>query len=135
MTRQRASVGVTRELFGMMAAEDASGFVVISSRFTEDAKAFAQGKNLQLIEGAELNHMIRKSRATAARQNSQPAAAYQPTSASPHPTVQAHRAAQPTCPTCRATMVQRVQNEEATPVTFLGYSQSQVQNTRNEMPA
>ncbi len=89
MTRQRASVGVTRELFGMMAAEDASGFVVISGRFTEDAKAFAQGKNLQLIEGAELNHMIRKSRATAARQNSQPAAAYQPTSASPHPTVQA----------------------------------------------
>ena len=85
-------MNVVRELFGVMAAERAKGgFIVISGRFTEDAKVFAQGKNLRLIEGAELNEMIRQSRAAVARQNSQATiskAPYQPTSVTPDPLAQ-----------------------------------------------
>lgn len=138
--RQLVQVNVVRELFGVMAAEGAKGgFVVISGRFTEDAKTFAQGKNLQLIEGAELNDMIRQSRATAARRNSQSAtskAPYQPSASSDQP-VQTHRAIQPTCPTCQAPMVQRVAKRGSNiGSSFWGCSQfPKCKTTRNEMPA
>jgi restriction system protein len=138
--RQQVHVNVVRELFGVMAAEGAKGgFVVISGRFTEDAKAFAQGKNLQLIEGAELNDMIRQSRATAARRNSQSTTnktPYQTTSVS-DPVVQTYRATQPTCPTCQAPMVQRVAKRGSNVGnSFWGCSQfPKCKTTRNEMPA
>lgn len=137
--RQQVQVNVVRELFGVMAAEGAKGgFVVISGRFTEDAKAFAQGKNLQLIEGAELNDMIRQSRATAARRNSQSAASkapYQP-SISSDPPVQIHHATQPTCPTCRAPMVKRVAKRGSNVGnSFWGCSQyPKCKTTQNEIP-
>ncbi|MDX2352931.1 restriction endonuclease [Stutzerimonas xanthomarina] len=138
--RQLVQVNVVRELFGVMAAEGAKGgFVVVSGRFTEDAKAFAQGKNLQLIEGAELNDMIRQSRATAARRNSQPTTIktpYQATSVSSDPLVQPRRAAQPSCPTCQAPMVQRVAKRgRDVGNQFWGCSQfPKCRTTRNEMP-
>ncbi len=138
--RQLVQVNVIRELFGVMTAEGAKGgFVVISGRFTKDAKVFAQGKNLQLIEGAELNEMIRQSRATATRQKAQPTtskAPYQPTPASPDPIVQAHRTTQPTCPTCQATMVPRVAKRGSNAGnSFWGCSQyPKCKSTRNEMP-
>lgn len=139
--RQLVQVNVIRELFGVMAAEGAKGgFVVISGRFTEDARVFAQGKNLQLIEGAELNDMIRQSRATTARQNSQPTTSkvpYQPTSVASAPLAQIHCATQPTCPTCLAPMVQRVAKRGSNVGnTFWGCSQyPKCKTTRNEMPA
>lgn len=58
-------VGVTtiRELYGVITAEGASGGVVVTSgRFTEDAKAFAHGKGIDLIEGTHLLDMIRRVR-------------------------------------------------------------------------
>lgn len=138
--RQLVQVNVVRELFGVMAAEGAKGgFVVISGRFTEDAKAFAQGKNLQLIEGAELSDMIRQSRAPAPRRNSQATtseAPNQPTSV-PAPVVQTNRPAQPTCPTCNAPMVQRVAKRGGNVGnSFWSCSQfPKCRTTRNEMPA
>lgn len=112
--RQLVQVNVIRELFGVMTAEGAKGgFVVISGRFTEDAKAFAQGKNLQLIEGAELNDMIRQSRATSARQQPYPTTSQTSGSAQPRSNVtlgqsnQAIKPTCPTCPTCQALMVKR----------------------------
>ena len=61
----RVSVMVVRELFGVMAANGAiGGFVVTSGRFTSEAKAFAQGRNVVLVEGRELESWITKSRAT-----------------------------------------------------------------------
>lgn len=139
--RQLVQVNVARELFGVMAAEGAKGgFVVISGRFTEDAKAFAQGKNLHLIEGAELNDMIRQSRAIAARQSSQSTtnkAPFQPISVSSEPLAQTHSAIQPTCPTCQAPMVQRVAKRGSNVGnSFWGCSQfPKCKTTRNEMPA
>ncbi|QTF58369.1 restriction endonuclease [Stutzerimonas frequens] len=109
--RQLVQVNVIRELFGVMTAEGAKGgFVVISGRFTEDAKVFAQGKNLQLIEGAELNDMIRQSRAASARQQPYPTTSQTSGSAQPCSDVtlgQSNQAIHPTCPTCQALMVKR----------------------------
>lgn len=56
-------VSVVRELYGAMAAEGATGgFVVTSGVFSEDAKAFARGRNVELIDGAELKWMIDEAR-------------------------------------------------------------------------
>lgn len=57
-------VGVTtiRELYGAMAAQGATGgFVITAGTFTRDATAFASGRNLTLIDGAQLAHVIRAS--------------------------------------------------------------------------
>jgi restriction system protein len=48
----KVPVNVVRELYGVMVAKHASGaFVVTSGQFTDDAQAFADGKNIQLIDG------------------------------------------------------------------------------------
>jgi restriction system protein len=52
---------VVRELYGVMAAKGATGgFVVTSGRFTDDAKAFANGRNVQLVDGTKLFAMIKQ---------------------------------------------------------------------------
>ena len=55
----QVSVNVVRELFGVMAAEGAvGGFVVTSGTFTPDARAFAEGRNVILVDGPILFDMI-----------------------------------------------------------------------------
>lgn len=59
----KVSVNVVRELFGVMAAEGASwGFVVTSGEFTKDAKAFARGRNVRLIDGAVIRQWMSDNR-------------------------------------------------------------------------
>lgn len=56
-----SSVGVkiVRELYGVMAGEGAAkGIVVSSGNFTSEAKAFAKGKPLELLEGPELFALV-----------------------------------------------------------------------------
>lgn len=65
---QRVGVKVVRELYGVMAAQGAAaGIVVTSGRFTPDAIEFATGRNVRLIEGAELYEIIRGVRQAAPR--------------------------------------------------------------------
>lgn len=55
-------VGVTtvRELYGVMAAKGAAGgFVVTSGAFTDDAKKFSIGRNIDLLDGEALHALIR----------------------------------------------------------------------------
>jgi restriction system protein len=55
----KVGVGVVRELFGIMAAKGAvSGYVVTSGVFTSEAKKFADGRNIELIDGTNLTRMI-----------------------------------------------------------------------------
>lgn len=137
--RKLVQVGVVRELYGVMAAEGAvGGFVVISGRFTEDAKAFARGKNLKLIEGAELNDMIRQSRANTARAKPngtafKPTAAPSPAEAPP----QRRSAPQHACPTCQSPMVERLAKRGSNAGNaFWGCSQyPSCKTTRNVTPA
>lgn len=55
----QVGVPVVRELYGAMAAEGAvGGFVVTSGTFTQPARAFASGRNVQLVDGAVLRQWI-----------------------------------------------------------------------------
>ena len=114
----RVGVNVVRELYGVMAARGAaSGYVVTSGRFTEEARAFAEGRHIRLLDGPRLLGLLRQVRPAAgsstmapeptreapprpARPVAQAAAPTAPTSAA--------STAPPTCPACGQTMVRRV---------------------------
>ncbi|HEX9392498.1 MAG TPA: restriction endonuclease [Usitatibacteraceae bacterium] len=101
----RVGVDVVRELYGVMAASGATGgFVVTSGRFTEDAKAFAEGRNLQLLDGETLFAMIKQARRSIASGGSQ--------GGQSKPLASMQRAAAPAaavaCPVCGSAMVKRV---------------------------
>ena len=54
---------VVRELYGVMAVKGtAGGFVVTSGRFTVEALAFAEGRNVMLVDGAKLFAMIKQAK-------------------------------------------------------------------------
>jgi restriction system protein len=94
----KVGVGVVRELYGVMAAERvAGGYVVTSGTFTEDAKKFAQGRNVELLDGAALIHALR---AKSKQQPSSPAA--------PKVEPETQPAITSPCPTCGSTMLRRV---------------------------
>ena len=116
-------VGVTtvRELYGVMAAKGATGgFVVTSGRFTSDAKEFAQGRNIELIDGPGLFAMIQRARlaqgqsATSRNESANLAgisealaqvAALEPAAAK--------ETSQPECPRCGAAMALRTARQGA----------------------
>lgn len=88
-------VGVTtvRELYGVMAAQGAAGgFVVTSGRFTQEAAAFAAGRNIRLIDGSKLQTLIHAARSHG------PASTVDPV---------APKATAPSCPKCQSPMVLR----------------------------
>ncbi len=59
----KVGVDVVRELYGAMAAKGAAGgYVVTSGQFTGDAKVFADGRNLQLVDGPKLFGLIKRKR-------------------------------------------------------------------------
>ena len=91
----QVGVQVVRELFGVMAARGAAqGFVVTSGSFTADARSFADGRNVRLVDGPRLFGLIQQARRSleAGRPAAQP----------PSTHVQA-----PECPKCQAPMVRR----------------------------
>jgi restriction system protein len=92
----KVGVDVVRELYGVMAARSAAGgFVVTSGRFTEEATAFASGRNVKLIDGPKLHRLIR-----------QASAAEQGTAAAAH--APARPTSAPACPSCAKSMVKRI---------------------------
>jgi restriction system protein len=100
------TVGVTvvRELYGVMAANGAAGgFVVTSGRFTDDAKAFASGRNIALMDGAALFKLINQSQTARA------------TRPPPTETASPKAVTAPLCPVCSRSMVQRVSKRGGSP--------------------
>ena len=56
----KVRVNVVREMYGVMTARHAHGAIVITSgRFTQEAKNFASGKPIDLIEGRHLAELVR----------------------------------------------------------------------------
>ena len=56
---RKVGVKVVRELYGVVAAEGATGGIVISSgAFTQEAQAFARGKPLELLDGTALLNLV-----------------------------------------------------------------------------
>ena len=98
----KVGVEVVRQLYGVMAANGAAGgFVITSGAFTPDAQAFANGRNVKLIDGPKLFGMIQQAKASVSI--SAPAAPPKnaPASAPSAP------APPPLCPVCQASMVRR----------------------------
>lgn len=88
-------VGVTtvRELYGVMAANGATGgFVVTSGVFTDEARAFAVGRNIELIDGKALHALIRGVNAPGKVASISPATV---------------TASVPACPVCKSPMVKQ----------------------------
>jgi restriction system protein len=57
----KVGVQTVRELYGVMAAEHATGgFVVTSGRFSEDAIEFARGRNVTLMDGPMVFALIKQ---------------------------------------------------------------------------
>jgi restriction system protein len=91
----QVGVGVVRELYGVMAARGATGGYVVSvGAFTDAARDFASGRNIQLVDA----HRLLNPQATP---RSSPAILSAPTAA----TVTTQT---PPCPKCGASMVRRV---------------------------
>lgn len=87
-----------------MAAKGATGgFVVTSGRFTEDAKGFADDRNLQLLDGEKLFAMIQQAQRSIASRGGQggqsKSLALMQSAAAP--------AAAVACPVCGSAMVKR----------------------------
>ena len=96
----KVSVDVVRELYGVMAAKGAAGgFVVTSGRFTDDARKFAEGRNVQLVDGPKLFAMIKQAKQSMA-------ATGQPTNKKPQMATPTAVAAT-SCPLCSSSMVKR----------------------------
>lgn len=93
---QRVGVTVVRELYGAMAAEHAAGGIVVTQgEFTEDAKEFAKGRNLELLNGEALGRLAKQ-----AANSTEPVVAKVPA-------LSDGNQSNP-CPTCGADMIQRV---------------------------
>ncbi|MFM1908248.1 MAG: hypothetical protein RLZZ591_1925 [Pseudomonadota bacterium] len=101
----KVGVDVVRELYGVMAAKGATGgFVVTSGRFTDDAKAFADGRNVQLVDGTRLFAMIKQvkqSQATNQPASTEPVVAKEPVNTEPN------------CPQCGSSMLKRTARKGA----------------------
>lgn len=84
----KVGVDVVRELYGVMASKGATGgFVVTSGSYTDDAKSFASGQNITLLDGKALHELIRGVSIPA--------------------TTPTQTAIVPSCPECQSTMVKR----------------------------
>lgn len=95
----KVSVNTVRELYGVMAAHGAAGgYVVTSGQFTDEAKEFASGRNVELIDGNALHAMIQEVKSVRGANV-----------ATHHPTLSG-RVGQtaPVCPVCGSVMVKRI---------------------------
>lgn len=96
----KVGVTVIRELYGVMTQRGAAGgFVITSGTYTDDAKQFVRGRNVRLIEGAQLFGLLKQAKARAGRIDPLPAATA-PSQPPASPDV-------PACPVCNAEMVRR----------------------------
>jgi restriction system protein len=84
-----------RELYGVMASEGATGgYFVTSGEYTSDARKFADGKNIRLIDGKKLMDMIRE--------------VQRPHSSEIEKESIVSSNVEPDCPKCGARMIKRV---------------------------
>ena len=93
----KVGVKVIREMFGLMTAHHAAGAIIVASgTFTQEARDFAAGKPIQLVDGDRLVELI------ASVQTRPMATASGPTATSPR-----SAATQRSCPKCGGELVLR----------------------------
>ena len=90
--KQKVGVKDVRELFGIVTAQRAaSGILISTGHFTVDARAFAEGKPLDLINGPALVDFIGSLKPTQESVSANP---------NPRPQVYSPKPASPSCPRC-----------------------------------
>jgi len=102
-------VGVkpVRELFGVMTAEKADRAIFITSGiYTDEALRFAEGKPLELVDGAQLAEMLRQFQQSL-KQSLEPSTSTAFAAPALHPVIAAETPARPKCPRCASDMVLR----------------------------
>jgi restriction system protein len=100
----KVGVDVVRELYGVMAAKGATGgYVVTSGTFTDEAKAFASGRNVLLIDGQRLFALIQQVKGATGVSTPKAAAV----------NANAARSASPACPVCGSEMSKRTAKKGA----------------------
>jgi restriction system protein len=114
---RRVGVEAVRELYGVMAAQrKAGGFVVTSGDFTDEARAFASGREVQLINGRALQQAVQAQSAAIATKHLSSSAAF-------------------LCPVCYSSMVLRqARNGANAGQKFLGCSQFGKTQCRGSRP-
>lgn len=106
----KVGVDIVRELYGVMAARGATGgFVVTSGSFSEDAKAFADGLNVKLVDGHRLFGLIKQAQHSL---SSHAGAGGKPYS-EPSPYTSEAKVGVVACPTCGSEMVRRTAKKGA----------------------
>lgn len=106
----KVGVDVVRELYGVMVAKGATGgFVVTSGSFSDDAKAFADGRNVKLVDGHRLFGLIKQARQSLSSRVDA-ADRLHPVAPSSPPSVAAGATA---CPACGSGMVKRIAKKGA----------------------
>jgi restriction system protein len=105
----KVGVKEVRELYGILAAERADkGVFITSGKYTQDARAFAANKPLDLVDGPALLDLVREVQTNPVPEASWHAPRVEPSFAlSPVPPPQPSRPAAPSCPRCGASMVLR----------------------------
>jgi restriction system protein len=107
---QTVGVKIVRELFGVMSAQGAASCeVVTSGRFTTDAKEFALGRKVELVDGAALLQMISAAKLARSVGSSTSIDAV-PRSEFVRPGAQAQL---PACPLCSREMIKRTAKQGA----------------------
>lgn len=100
----KVGVPVVREFFGAMAVEGAAGgFVVTSGQFTAEAKTFAEGRNIELVDGGKLKLLLANRNPTSSV--TEPARSSRP---APQPAED-----EPACPLCKSAMIKRTARKGA----------------------
>lgn len=114
--REKVPVNVVREMYGLLAHHRADAVRIAAlGGFTADAATFAQGKPIELIDGATLLGMIREVQVRGA------ASATRQARVEPVLRVETPDASEvPNCPKCEAVMVRR--NNSRTAEAFWGCS-------------
>lgn len=109
---RRVGAPVVREQFGLLTHHQAAAVIIVTTGdFTPEAKAFAEGKPIELIAGPALLALVRSVQRRATQDFPTRA-----TSAKPMAT----DAPEPTCPKCASPMVRRTARK--TKAAFLGCS-------------
>lgn len=104
----KVGVAVVRELFGAMAGRGATrGYVVTSGTYTKEARGFAEGRNITLIDRDALDTMlIRAAPKVDERNRTTARASSESGSTQTIAAIEGNTA--PTCPLCGFPMVKRV---------------------------
>jgi restriction system protein len=100
----KVGVKVVREMYGVMVAEHASSVkIIISGMFTQEAKNFANGKPIDLIDGVQLEALIANVQISTPQINPTPTPAESITSIAPIKTKEESKS----CPKCSNVLILR----------------------------